>query len=479
VAERFDVAARLAEGRPAVEHTQTYVRACHALGYQQPDLTAHDAQVCDWYETETGLDLRALDDDSAELAAAVNAIEEALHLQRAKLAELASAWRGPGADSAMRFLQRHCDTATAVAAHVGVAADGCAALRDNLWEMVDSKVTAAIAIDDRRLGERPAWLAAAHTVTTGTGDRPAAEELVHWQVNPYVDNDIRTDWVAAMRSTAASVAASYDAIIRALTSTPEACFDIPGELGPSRQSASDDLLGPSSATPTMPVVSLPADTVSTLPAAASIPLAPTTAAPPPLPADAPADLSSVPPGSAAPVGSPVGDSTGLPTGTGNLGGLAGNIGGVVGKIVDGIGGLLGSLADGFADSSGSEDRLPDAEQDPEEPLAEQADDDTTDDEPDDAGGSPVCGDAVELAGADEDATCEPPGEGAPDADDANAAQQVTPPPMDTPPMDTPLCVGASPVALPPDDPPPAASGPPPEGGMPGGLAVDELPQAGQ
>ncbi|MGB6207136.1 MAG: hypothetical protein WBF82_09220, partial [Mycobacterium sp.] len=44
MADRFDVAARLAEGQSAVEHTQTYVQACHALGYQHPDLTANGSQ---------------------------------------------------------------------------------------------------------------------------------------------------------------------------------------------------------------------------------------------------------------------------------------------------------------------------------------------------------------------------------------------------------------------------------------------------
>jgi hypothetical protein len=460
----FDVAARLAEGRPAVEHTQTYVRACHALGYQHPDLTAHGLQVFDWYETEAGLDLRVLDDDSAELAAAVNAIEEALQLQRAQLVELAAAWRGSGADSATGFLQCHCDAATAVAGRVRAAAEGCAALRDNLWEMVDGKAAMAIAIDDRRLGERSAWLAAAQTVTTGAGDRSAAEELVCQQISPYVDNDIRTDWVSAMRSTAASVAASYDVIIHALTSAPEVCFEIPGELGPSWRSASDESLGPSSATRAMSEVSLPADTVPTMPAA-STPLPPTIAAPSTLPASALEDLSSVPPELA----DPLGDAAGLSTGARNVGGLsglAGNIGGAVGKIVDGIGGLLGSLADGSADPSESGDPLVDAPLDADEPLADEADY---------TGVPPVCGEAVEPVGADEGPSCEAPGESAPAADDAaGAAQQVTAPPMDTPPP-----ADALPVALPPDDPPSAASEPQSEGATPCEIAADELPQTGQ
>ena len=219
MADRYDVAARLAEGWPAVEHTATYVRACQALGYQQPDLTAHPSQVRDWYETEAGLDLRVLDADTAELRAAVTAIEEALWMQRTQVTDLAAAWRGSGAESATRFLQRHCDVAAQVAAHVRAAAEHCAALRDDVWQSVDGKVATAVAIDERRAAERAAWLAAANAVTAGSGDRPAAEVVVHQQLIPYVDNDIRNDWLAAMSSADASVAASYDTAIHALSAT--------------------------------------------------------------------------------------------------------------------------------------------------------------------------------------------------------------------------------------------------------------------
>jgi hypothetical protein len=50
---------------------RNYVQACHALGCQHPDLTAHGSQVAGWYESEVGLDLRVLDGDIAELRAAV------------------------------------------------------------------------------------------------------------------------------------------------------------------------------------------------------------------------------------------------------------------------------------------------------------------------------------------------------------------------------------------------------------------------
>ena len=233
----------------------------------------------DWYETEAGLDLRVLDDDSAELRAAANAIDEVLWLQRMQVTEIAAAWTGFGADCATRFLQRHCDAAAEVAAHVRAAAEGYAALRDNLWRMVDRKAATAVAIDDRRVGERSAWLAAAHTVTAGAGDRSAAEQLVRQHVIPYVDNDIRDDWLTAMRSTTASVEASYDAAIDTLSSVRNACFEIPGELGPRWQPVFDEPPGPSPAAATVSETSTPADIAPTVPAAASAP-APVPPAPP-------------------------------------------------------------------------------------------------------------------------------------------------------------------------------------------------------
>jgi hypothetical protein len=474
MSDRFDVAARLAEGQPAVQHTQTYVQACHALGYQHPDLTAHDSQVRDRYDTEAGLDLRVLDTDTAEMRAAVAAIEEALWLQRAQASQLVAAWTGPGADSATDFLQRHFDAAAEVARRVRAAADVCAALRDNLWQLVDDKVATAIAIDDRSQAQRSAWLAAAHTVTTGVGDRSEAEELVRRQVTPYLDNDIRVDWLTAMCSTASSMAASYDVAIEALTSAPDVCFEVPGELGPSWQPVTDQPANPSPSLHATSQMSSAPDTAPaapTVPAAASSP-APTTEAPQTLSANPLDNWPSPPPEFAAPLG----DAADLPTGAGNLdslGGLAGNIGGVVGKIVDGIGGLLGSLADGFADPSDSGDPLLDDPLDVDDPLGAEADN------IDDVGVPPACGgdtdDADKLdaqrADTNDDAGVQAPAENPPapaDAVDEPAAQQVTPPPAE-----------ASPADPPPAEAPPAASEPQPGGSTPCEIAADELPQAGQ
>jgi hypothetical protein len=498
VDKRLDVAARLAQGHPAVEHTQTFVRACHALGYSHADLTAHDSQVSDWYETEAGLDLRVLDDDCAALRAAANATEEALAAQRAQIAELAAVWTGPGADSAMRFLRCHRDAATETAAHLRAAAEGCDALRDNLWQLVDGKVATAIAVDDRGLAQRSSWLAAAQTVTTGVGDRTMAEELVRQQVMPYVDNDVRNDWLSVMRSTVASVAASYDAVTDALAESRQASFQIPGDLGPPPPTLVDEPRDPAPVDephppapvdeprdPAPPIFTTPAETAAAgagepLPAPPAAVMAP--AAEPldplrPLP-DPPTTLDGLPP--ASPLSestAPLGDAAGIPAGVGSLGGpgeLAGGpggLGGVIGRIVDGVGSLLGSLTGGLAEPSLGDGSLVDdplgveglSDEDPAERLVGDAKDakDATD------------ADDAALAGAEEandgtdDVTPDENPSHADDLDHDEMGQEVTAQPVDTPPD------------APPTQPSPPATESAADRSTPCQIAADELPQAGQ
>lgn len=296
VADRLNVAERLAEGRPAAEHTQSYVRACHLVGYQHPDLTAYPAQIHDWYGSEDGLDLHALDADCAQLRAAASVLMEALRMERSQVAVLAAAWTGSEADAAVHFVQRHCETGNSVVTEVRAAAQRCESLRDNLWQLVDSKVATAIAIDERALAQRPAWLAAAEALTTEGADRPTAVEVVRQQIQPYVDDDVRNDWLTTMRSTTAGVAASYDAVTDQLASAPRAHFEIPDDLGPGRQ--------PSPAS----VPAQPSATAAITPAAALPP-------PDPVPAVTsrpvtPSDFGSAP-----------GDGSATPAGVGSAGGF--------------------------------------------------------------------------------------------------------------------------------------------------------------
>jgi hypothetical protein len=450
MAERLDVAGRLAEGQPAVEHTQTYLRACQLLGYHDPELTARPNQIRDWYDREEGLDLRALDGDCAQLRAAVAAVMEALRLQRAQVDELAAAWSGPGAQSAVAFLQRHCDAADTVATEVRAAAQRCESLRDNLWHLVDVKVATAIAIDDRTAAHRPAWLAAAAAITAGAGDRRTAEELVEQEIKPYVDNDIRTNWLTAMRSTQAGIAASYDMVIDRFAAAAPARFEIPEDLGPGRAPFLPAPAGARAVTaPVAPAAAFPAPApdpaLPAAPAALTPPTNPTTAAPP-MP-----DL-----------GTGLGGASAMPASAGSATGLGG-LGGLASRIVDAMSGLLGSAADQLNDPS----RLDDPPGTPDAHETHEAHDDTTDDD-DKSEAEPDKPDEIQPVTAQE------------------AKQVDGPPPADEPaPIDgPPPAAGPPPDGPPPADAPPPAAAPPvaapPSGGKtPCEIAADELPKAGQ
>jgi hypothetical protein len=455
MAERLDVAGRLAEGQPAVEHTQTYVRACQVLGYHDPELTSRPGQIRDWYDSEEGLNLRALDGDCAQLRAAVGALMEALQMQRGQVDELAAAWSGPGAESAIAFLQRHCDAANAVATEVRAAAQRSESLRDNLWHLVDVKVAAAIAIDDRTLANRLAWMAAATAVTTGAGDRQTADDLVQKQIKPYVDNDIRTEWLDAMRSARAGIATSYDMVIDKFAAAAPVYFEIPEELrpgrapfqpAPARAPAVTATLAPAAAFPT-----LAAD-----PAPAAMPTTPTS-----LPPASTSGASGVPAPLTPPasdLGTGLGDAAALPAGVGGpagldgLGGLGG-LGGLANRIVDEMSGLLGSAGEQLNDPSGLDDALD--TDDPDDPDDKADDDDESDAEPE----KPK---EIQTAQAEE------------------AKPGDSPPAGGPPPINTPPPAAVSPVdAQPPAAAPPPVAAPPASGKTPCEIAADELPKAGQ
>jgi hypothetical protein len=499
VADRYDVAARHAEGRAAAEHSQSYVWACHLLGYQHPDLTAHGSQVRDWYGTEDNLDLHALDSDCDQLWTAVTALEEALRIQRAQIAELAANWAGSGAAATAEFLQRHCDAANGVLALVRAAAEGCAALRDDLWQLIDSKVATAVAIDDRTLAQRPAWLAAAETVKAGVGDQPAAAEMVNQEVKPYVENDIRVDWLTIMRSTLASVAASYDALTDRLSTLPATSFQVPGDLGPSCSVPSGvpvQPIAPAVSVPVAPAAAVspsdgatavppPAGPLSTVPedffSAPLDPVPTTTSTPSTVPIGGFEDLAATPPISQA--GAPFGDAGGIPGDLGNLGGVGGlsSLGSLVGRIADVISGLVGSLAEGLADPSGIDDSpFDDAPDDLPDDDADDRPDDDADDRPDDeqADDEQADDEQADDEQADDEQADDEQADGGEDVADSQTAQEGTTPPADGPPSASP---GEPPAAAspPPADPPSAPPDPQPRGSTPCEIAADELPHAGQ
>jgi uncharacterized protein YukE len=481
----FDAASRLAEGRTAVDTVQEHVWACHLLGYQDSDLTLHGSQVRDWYGSEDGIDLHALDADCDALRAAAAATEATLVRQDAQLAEMSAAWHGAGAEASREFLRRHGEASASVAAAVRTAAESLAALRDRLWRSIDGKVATTTAIGSR--AERPDWLAAAQTVTTGAGDRATASELVDHEIKPFVDNDIRAAWLTAMRSAMAAVTNAYDAAAAEVTSEMGAAFAIPGDLGPSWSPSPGDGGGattPAAASAVTPVgaaapggAHAPAGAAPTawaapltaqpMPSTVSAPLAP-----PPSPAAPPL---APPPSPAAP---PIESAAMTPPSVPSMGGAMPDIGsGLSGfgqQVGDMLGGLLGTSQDALSDlpepDESSELDGPDdldamGEDDPgdvdEDPDPEDDENDGTEDDGTETDGTETDGTEIDPA---TDVVCdsapeEPPAVGPPPAEPIAAAVEPAPTSIPVPPPPPPESLSAA--------------------GTPCEIAADELPQVGE
>jgi hypothetical protein len=332
------------------------------------------------------------------------------------------------------------------------AADAMATLRDELWRAVDEKVEAVRDIDDRRLPQRTEWLAAAQAVTAGAGDRAAASELVDQQIKPFVDNDIRSDWLAAIHRATASTTAAYDAAIARTDSGEASTFDVPGELGPRWDGQG------------RPPESVAADAVAALPGA-TVPAAAVISSPPSYadpPAAAPAAGPTLAPGpfadpsAAAPAMAPTAPMPSLGEMGGGMPSLGSGASGFGQQLADLIGGLVGSGASEATGEGTSEDGLPDPEElDPADEIAEP------DEDPEEAETEPA------------DGTEEPAGEDEPEGPDDAA----TPPEEPEPAVPEPTVTPVPPEPTPPI--PPAVAEAMPVEKTPCEIAADELPQVGE
>lgn len=473
MAEKFDVPARLAEGWPSVDNVQTYVWACRMLGYANPDLTLHASQIRDWYGSEDGLDLRALDADCAALQTAAAAAQDALMRQDEGVGAVSAAWQGGTAEVSRAFLRRHGDASAAAAAAVRTTADALASLRDNLWHTVDGKVAAAIAADDRAPDE---WLAAAHTVTTGAGDRAAASERIDQEVKPFVANEIGAEWLTAMRSATAAVTELYDAATAELTAEADAVFDVPGDLGPSWTPLRDDDAAtvPAAANTAAPPVAAPPAWGG---AAAAPPSWAAPAAPAPAPGFAPAPEPAVPASSPVPPvdAGATAPAMAAPPSSPSLGGMpdvGSGLSGIGQQLADVFGSLLGSADDALAETPDIDESDFD---EPDDDLDDELDDEA------DGKGDEELGDDVDDENLDAAADSEQPVEGAvaegicePAETPGDQPVAVEPPPAVEPaPTPAPVPPEAAPVAEPAAPADPAANETPCE------IAADELPQVGE
>jgi hypothetical protein len=225
----YDAAARLSEGRTGLDRLQTLVSACRQRGYTHPELTQRAGQLHDWYDKLDGLDLTALAVDADGLRTAAGEAADALRLSRAQSVELSGGWVGHGAAAAAEFIGRNCDTAEFVVDGLHSSADACAALRDELWRLVDRQVAATVAAD-RRVGAD--WADAARAVLAGDAGREGAGEIVDGQVKPFVATVISNEWLAVLRSVADDAAAAYRTAAAAVGARDRVHFEIPGDLGP-------------------------------------------------------------------------------------------------------------------------------------------------------------------------------------------------------------------------------------------------------
>ena len=190
----------------AAANTETYVAAYRALGLDNAALSAD--LVRELWGAEDGLSLAALDADSDALRAVADAADDGVRAQREALTILAEAWQGPAGSAATARIAQHCAATEGAVAALRDAAAVLGSLRDRLGQLLEAKADAAIRIDGRA-----AWgsglLADAAAVLDGTADGSAAAAVRH-RIAPYVEADVQSDWVSAMRAATESVAAAYE-----------------------------------------------------------------------------------------------------------------------------------------------------------------------------------------------------------------------------------------------------------------------------
>ena len=190
----------------AAANTETYVAAYRALGLDTAALSAD--LVRELWGAEDGLSLSALDADSDALRAVADAADDGVRAQREALTILAEAWQGPAGSAAAERIAQHCAATDGAVAALRDAAAVLGSLRDRLGQLLEAKADAAIRIDGRA-----AWgsglLADAAAVLDGTADGSAAAAVRH-RIAPYVEADVQSDWVSAMRAATESVAAAYE-----------------------------------------------------------------------------------------------------------------------------------------------------------------------------------------------------------------------------------------------------------------------------
>ncbi|WP_099023255.1 ICP22 family protein [Mycolicibacterium palauense] len=487
----FDVAARLADGTPALERLQTYVWACALRGYVHPDLTGHAGQVRDWYGRQDGLDLSILDADASALRAAAARAEDGVSTARSAAESLAAAWSGSAAGVAADFVRRHCVAAARCTEALHRAAEAFAGLRDELWQAVDRQVTVTVGVDEQASAHHGRWLAAARSVLAGGADD---DGVVASEVLPYVDNVVGGQWVPGMRVVFDRVVSAYRSAVLAVDAAVPGRFEIPGELAPPPRAAfaaAGSVSGPGPGPMGSPFAAPTAGALGPDPGGMSAPA-------PAIPGDGGAGPATA----AAPGAVPGQEAAGSPPALDSVAALPGRladaVGGLLGAPADGLGGLsgldplrpagldvpdLGPPADPFGPDEtagpgeGPADPVDETGEDTEEDTAEEDTEENaggTEDEESAEEGTEG-GDAGESEEADDpEAADGDPGDPGATVDTEEPADPAEPATAPGGPADGAAHPGDGVIA-----PVPEPSIPPPAGATPCEIAADELPQAGE
>lgn len=242
MAGKYDIESLRSEGIQAIANSQNYTTTAirgngkSPVTITNPDLTANERQLFDWYDMDAGMDLNKLGADLELFKSAVTTMKSAAERQHGQLQQLMGMWEGKGSEAANQFLRTHNSTADAVTKEFGQVSTGLDGLRETLWTIVDLKKQASTMVDGL-VTDRASFDNAVATYKTGTGDRSVADETNATKIGPHVQQNIEGKWLPAMKAAWGKGGEAYDTFTSALTQELPAEFkNPPGQLGPEYDS---------------------------------------------------------------------------------------------------------------------------------------------------------------------------------------------------------------------------------------------------
>ncbi|EIC61904.1 hypothetical protein S7W_24755 [Mycobacteroides abscessus M94] len=238
MANKWDIEALRGEGLQAIANSQNYVTAAirgngkSPVTITNPDLTANERQLFDWYDMDAGMDLNTLGGDLELFKNATATMKAAAERQHGQLQRLIGLWEGKGSESANDFLKTHNSTADAVTDEFGKVSTGLDGLRNALWNIVDLKKQASTMVDGL-VTDRTHFDSAVATYKTGMGDKSQADETNATMIGPHVKNNIEGQLLPAFKKAWSAGGGAYDTLINGLKQELPPDFKLPpGVFGP-------------------------------------------------------------------------------------------------------------------------------------------------------------------------------------------------------------------------------------------------------